>query len=264
LVSTLAGLALLVGACGSSSPAASVSAPSSAATAAVSSAASAAAASAPAASAPAAAPSADPILLGALGKLNGLTSYRFKMTVKGGSYATSVGPAGIVGTVINKPSFAVQFTYSDTQYIEVQGKNWMKNGGSWDLNPYANVPTTYDSYGPAIQLGRFFDATVASFCTPVGEETIDGVAALHYKINPKILNMMIATWGVTAANGKADGLTQAGDIWIAKDGGYPVRWHVTATGGAAVSGSGGSADFDYLIDITKANDAGNKVAVPAS
>jgi hypothetical protein len=69
---------------------------------------------------------------------------------------------------------------------------------------------------------------------------------------------------VTAANGKQDGLVQAGDIWIAKSGGYPVRWKVTATGGVAGPGSGGSADFEYLFDITKANDAGNKIAVPAS
>jgi hypothetical protein len=54
----------------------------------------------------------------------------------------------------------------------------------------------------------------------VGEENVNGVAAARYKANPQILNVLIATWGVTAANDKVDGLTQAGDIWIAKDGGF--------------------------------------------
>jgi hypothetical protein len=212
----------------------------------------------------AAAMTADPAVAGAVAKLNGLTSYKFKLTVKGGSYASSVGAAGVAGTVVNKPSFAVHFTYADLEIIEVTGKNWTRNGSSWDLSPYGNLPTTYDSYGPAIQLSRFFDASVTPYYTAVGDETVNGVLATHFVAKPQILNFMIATWGVTAANGKADGLVQAGDIWIARDGGYPVRWKVTATGGVAGPGSGGSSDFEYLLDITKANDAANVVSVPAS
>jgi hypothetical protein len=68
-------------------------------------------------------------------------------------------------------------------------------------------------------------------------------------------------WGVKAANGA---LVQAADIWIAKSGGYPVRWKVTATGGAAVPGSGGSADFEFLVDISKASDPANVIHIPAS
>lgn len=220
---------------------------------------------APAATAAAAAGrTADPVLANALTQLNGLASYQFKLTVKGGSYATSVGPAGVVGTVVNKPAFAVQFTYADLEIIEVQGKNWTKNGSSWDLSAYGTLPTTYDSYGPAVQLAHYFDLAVAPYYTPAGDETVNGVLATRYTAAPQILNFMVGNWGVKAANGKADGLVQAGDIWIAKTGGYPVRWKVTATGGAAGAGSGGSADFDYLLDITKANDAGNKIVVPAS
>ncbi len=44
-----------------------------------------------------------------------------------------------------------------------------------------------------------------------------------------ILNSMVGSCGVTAANGKQDGLVQAGNIWIAKTGGHPVRWKVIAT-----------------------------------
>jgi len=207
---------------------------------------------------------ADPVLANALAQLNALTSYQFKLTVKGGSYATSVGTGGVAGTVVNKPTFAVQFTYADLEIIEIQGKNWTKNGSSWDLSAYANLPTTYDSYGPAVQLAHYFDLAVAPYYTAADDETVNGVPTTRYTAAPQILNFMVGNWGVTAANGKPDGLVQAGDLWIAKTGGYPVRWKVTATGGVAGAGSGGSADFEYLLDITKANDAGNKIVVPAS
>jgi hypothetical protein len=207
---------------------------------------------------------ADPVLATALTQLNGLTSYQFKLTVKGGSYATSVGPAGVAGTVVNKPTFAVQFTYADLEIIEVQGKNWSKFGTDWVASKYGTLPTTYDSYGPANQLTHYFDASVAPYYTAAGDEMVNGVLATRYKATPQILSFMVGNWGVTAANGKQDGLVQAGDIWIAKSGGYPVRWKLTATGGVAGAGSGGSADFEYLLDITKANDAANKIVVPAS
>jgi hypothetical protein len=56
----------------------------------------------------------------------------------------------------------------------------------------------------------------------------------------------------------------SGDIWIAKSGGYPVRWKVTATGGVAGPGSGGYAGFEYVLDITNANDPANVIAVPTT
>jgi hypothetical protein len=220
--------------------------------------------SAAAASQAAAGRTADPILANALAQLNGLTSYKFKLTVKGGSYATSVGTGGVAGTVVNKPTFAVQFTYADLEIIEISGKNWTKSGTSWDLSPYGNLPTTYDSYGPVVQLTHYFDRSAAAYYSPAGDETVNGVLTTRYTAAPQILNFMVGNWGVTAANGKPDGLVQAGDIWIEKSGGYPVRWKVTATGGVAGPGSGGSADFEYLLDITKANDPGNVIAVPSS
>jgi len=203
---------------------------------------------APAATAAAAGRTADPVLANALTQLNGLTSYQFKLTVKGGSYATSVGPAGLVGTVVNKPSFAVQFTYADLQIIEIQGKNWSKFGADWVASKYGTLPTTYDSYGPANQLTHYFDASVAPYYTAAGDETVNGVLATRYKATPQILSFMVGNWGVTAANGNSDSLVRAGDIWIAKTGGYPVRWNVTATGGVAGAGSGGAAGGIWTPD----------------
>ena len=259
-------LAVVAAACGSSASTAipetlgpAGATPSQHGTVAASSVAASAAAVSP--SAAAAQQSADPVLANALTQLNGLTSYKFKFTVKGGSYASSVGTGGVVGTVVNSPSFAVQFTYADLEIIEINGKNWTKNGSSWDLSPYPNLPTTYDSYGPAVQLAHYFDASVAPYYTAAGDETVNGVLTTRYTAAPQILNFMVGNWGVTPANGE---LVQAGDIWIAKSGGYPVRWKVTATGGVAGPGSGGSADFEFLIDITGANDPANVIHVPAS
>jgi hypothetical protein len=206
-------------------------------------------ASAPAPSQAAVGATADPVVAGVLTQLNGLTSYQFKFTLKGGGYASSVGPAGVVGTVVNSPSFAVQFTYADIEVIAVKGNNWTKNGSSWDASPYPNSPTTYDSYGPAILLSHYFPVSIAAYYKPAGDETVNGVPATRYTAVPSILNSMAAYWGVKS------GATLAGDIWIAKSGGYPVRWKVTGTG---------TDDFEFLVDITKANDPANVIAVPAS
>jgi hypothetical protein len=260
-----AALAVLLSACSSSaSTSAPASAPASSAPAAsarASTVASVPAASAPAPASAAAGRTADPILANALATLNGLTNYQFKFTLKGGSYASSVGTGGVVGTVVNSPSFAVQFTYVDLEIIEVQGKNWTKNGTSWDLSKYPDRPTTYDSYGPAILLAHYFPASVAAYYTAAGDETVNGIPTTRYTADPKILNSFMDYWGVKAANGA---LVQAADMWIAKSGGYPVRWKVTATGGAVVPGSGGSADFEFLVDISKAGDPANVIHIPAS
>jgi hypothetical protein len=189
------------------------------------------------------------VLANALAKLNDLTSYKFKFTLKGGTYASSVGPAGVAGTVVNKPSFAVHFTYVDLEIIEIHGKNWTKNGSSWDLSPYPDLPTTYDSYGPAILLAHYFPESIAAYYTPAGDETVNGVLATRYTADPKILTAMANYWGVKG------GATLAADIWIAKSGGYPVRWKVTGTG---------TDDFQFLVEITNANDPGNVINVPAS
>jgi hypothetical protein len=208
------------------------------------------AASAPASTAAAAANrTADPVAAGVLDRLNGLASYQFKFTLKGGSYASSVGPAGVAGTVINGPSFAVQFTYADIEIIEIQGNNWTRNGSSWDPSLYPNSPTTYDSYGPAILLSHYFPASIAAYYTAAGDDTVNSVAVTRYTALPTILNSMAGYWGVKP------GATLGGDIWIAKSGGYPVRWKVTGTG---------TDDFEFLVDITNANDPANTVVVPAS
>jgi hypothetical protein len=254
-------MAAVLAACGSSaSTPAAASGPATPAASVAASVPAAAQTATPGAAAPSAAAvrTADPVLANALAQLNALTSYQFKFTLTGGSYASSVGTGGVAGTVVNKPSFAVQFTYVDSQIIEVQGKNWTRNGSAWDLSPYPNNPTTYDSYGPAILLSHYFPASVAAYYTAAGDETVNGVATTRYTAAPQILSGFFAYWGVKGQS------SQAADIWIAKSGGYPVRWKVTATGATVVPGSGGSSDFQFLVDITNANDPGNVIQVPAS
>jgi len=255
-------IAAVLAACGSSASTPAAPGPATNAPAASTAASMPAAVQTPAASAAApsaaAARTADPVLANALTQLNALTSYQFKFTLKGGSYATSVGTGGVAGTVVNKPSFAVQFTYVDLEIIEVEGKNWTKNGSSWDLSKYPGNPTTYDSYGPAILLSHYFPASVAAYYTAVGDDAVNGVLVTHYTAAPQILSAFFAYWGVKGQS------SQAADIWIAKGSDYPVRWKVTATGATVVPGSGGSSDFQFLVDITKANDPGNVIHVPAS
>jgi hypothetical protein len=248
-----AALALAIGACGSAAASPPAQAPASAAgsSATASSASAATASVAPATSAAPsqAAAAGDPRTLGAAAALDALASYKFKFTLKGGTYASSVGPNGVAGTVVNSPSFAVQFTYADLEIIEIHGKNWTRNGAGWDLSPYPDLPTTYDSYGPAILLAHYFPASVAADYVPAGDDTVNGVATTRFTAAPRILNSMAGYWGVKP------GATLAGDIWIARTGGYPVRWKVTGTG---------TDDFQFLVDISDANASGNVIHVPAA
>jgi hypothetical protein len=235
---------LVAGACGSS---ATTNAPAASSRASVTPTPAASGSAASSGAPSAAEPTPIPVTADVLAQLEGLTSYKFKFTLKGGSYASSVGPAGVAGTVVNSPSFAVQFTYADLEIIQTQDKIWTRNGAGWDASPFGK--TTYDSYGPAILLSHYFPASVAAYYSPVGDTAINGVLVTHYQAAPSILNSMAAYWGVKP------GATLAGDIWLAKEGSYPVRWKVTGTG---------TDDFQFLVDITNANDPANVIHLPAS
>ena len=52
------------------------------------------------------------------------------------------------------------------------------------------------------------------------------------------------------------GATWSADIWIAKDGGYPVSIAIVATA------KDGTIPYETTFDLTNINDAANKVTAP--
>ncbi len=206
---------------------------------------------APAVTSSVAAPSAaaDSVVARAVAAFSGLSSYRFDVTMHGGSYAAVLAPHGMQGTVANSPSFAVEFSYVDLEVIQTQDKIWQKNGARWDLAnaDYPTGKTTFDSFGPPVLFAH--DLTpMAAYYTAVGAETVNGVATTHYTCNPKALGFFSGVYGF-----KGDA-TVAADVWVANSGGYVAKFEIKASG---------TDTFDLTVLISKANDPGNVIHVPA-
>jgi hypothetical protein len=244
-----AALAVAVAACGSSSGSrAPAGSPPSGEGSSVAAASAAGQSAAPSAAPSAAQPSVDPVLAHASDAFAGLTSYHFHVTLTGGSYASSMAPDGIQGVAVYTPAFAVQFSYVDLEIIQTQDKIWTRNGASWDLSTYPGGKTTWDSFGPPSVLSHDFTPFVPYFSV-VGDEGVNDVATTHYTANPAALGYFSGIYGFS---GDA---TVAADVWIAKNGGYPVKFEIAASG---------TDEFDLTVDITRANDPANAIDVPAS
>jgi hypothetical protein len=84
---------------------------------------------------------------------------------------------------------------------------------------------------------------------PAGSETVNGIAADHYTFDERALGQQ----NLTQSNG---------ELWVASDGGYLVKYVLTAKAGADYFGSGqvGTLTWDYeLTDVGKPV----KVSIPA-
>lgn len=189
----------------------------------------------------------DPVLAALPAKFAGLTSYQFDVTLSGGSYESALAPHGVQGTVVYAPSFAVEFNYVDSDIIAIDGMSWTKNGGIWDPSPYPDTPTLFASFGPPVLFAHDLTPFLNYYST-AGDEVVDNVSTTHYTCNPKALGYFSGLYGF-----KGDA-TVAADVWVAKSGGYPVQFEITASG---------SDSFDFKVVISKADDAANVVHVPA-
>ena len=241
--------ALAVAACGGSAPA--TQAPGGAAS-----------STAPAASAAAAQPSAEVSqpsaeasqapagdtggLSGAAARLSSINSYKFKMTLSGGSFGTMLGTEPITGTVTTNPK-AAQMSMMGIDMVEADGKTWIKMGTDWTESTDDSSSSLADSFAPEKMFGSTLSDSAAQGYKAAGEEQKNGVAAVHYKADANQLGEYGSLFGV-------EGATWSADVWIAKEGGYPVSMSVQATGG--------SEKFQMSFDITDINNPSNKVELP--
>lgn len=187
--------------------------------------------------------------------LDKLDSYQFSWTASGGTTgaAASPGDSGsftVTGTVVNKPTKAVSVNDLGVQFIQVGDQEWTSfDGNTWTGPTTAGSDLT--SMLPTSDYATWFDANSTQF-TVAGNETKNGVACVHYKGNSSLGSLYGAISGVSAS-------FQA-DLWVAKDGNYPV----SGVYGFAASSGGQSGGFYYSFDITHVNDASNKVTAPTN
>jgi hypothetical protein len=187
--------------------------------------------------------------------LDQLTSYKFSWTVFGSSSGTEASPGdsgtfGISGIVVNKPTKAMSVNYLGIQYIQIGTQEWTSfdNGSTWNVDTSS---TDLTSMLPTQDYAGYFDTNATGFKS-AGTETKNGVQCIHYKGDSSLGALYQGIAGVSAAF--------QSDLWVATNGNYPVSGVYGFT--AASGGQAGS--FGYSFDITNINDNSNQVTAPAN
>lgn len=187
-------------------------------------------------------------LSGAAARLSGMDSYKFKIVMTGGSFGSLLGTEPITGTVTTNPK-AAQMSMMGMEIVEVDGKTWVKLGTDWTESTDSSTSSLADSFSPEKMFGSTLSGSAAAGYKAVGEEPKNGVAAVHYTADATVLGTYGSLFGV---EGNA---TWSADVWVAKDGGYPVSMSVLATGG--------TEEFKMIFDVTDINSPSNKIVSPA-
>lgn len=176
-----------------------------------------------------------------VGSLEGVDSYRVTISVSGGqTYA---------GVVVTKPVLSRDLLIgtgtSATHIVVVGDKAWIGEGnGPLSPAPAEMTGPMLGLFDPAVLLGAFANASLASVAQDLGTETKNGVNSRHYKADASLLGG--GTLGLPAGS--------TIEFWTAVDGAYLVSY--------AATGFGGSAGGDMTIDVTNVNDPANKVEAP--
>jgi hypothetical protein len=260
-------LSILVAACGSSSsasPSPSVGAASPAPTA------STPASAAPASGAPAASGAASGGPGDVIGALSNLNSYKLKFTLNSQGTTSGIagmGNIGMDGTVIAKPSpasdlrmtlggsvapgasAAASGTAIQMRVVEVNGKTYVDLGTGKLTESTQGQNSVADSLNPQALLANV--SGYLSQMQPVGDEQKDGIATTHYRADPQTL---AAASGALGKLGLKDAKWNW-DVWVAKDGGYPVAWVMQGTGSDG-------AQMSITLDISDVNSPSNVVQGP--
>ena len=192
---------------------------------------------------------------GLASNLDALTSYQFTESMadqgsagSGQPVPSADGEVGISGTVVNRPTRSLSISAGGALYVIVGSQAWTSlDGTSWTaMDP---TTSTLTDFLPAGFYATWFDAYAAGFKV-AGDESKNGVQCVHYKGDSSLGSLYQGAAGASAS-------FQA-DLWVAKDGNYPVSG---VYGFSASSGSQG-AGFGYSFDITHVNDPSNTVAPP--
>jgi len=193
---------------------------------------------------------------GLLAGLDKLDSYQFSWTLTPASSASSV--PWVSGTVINKGTKSYRINDPSTvQFIVIGDKAWtsIDKGRTWATGDIPSVDLTNLMLDTGY--ATWFDKNAVSF-KMAGEESKNGVPCVRYKGDSSLTGLY------SSVSGALGQLTA--DLWIAKDGNYPVSgsfgYSASSAGSSAKSGNSGS--FGFSFDVTHVNDSANSVAAPTN
>jgi hypothetical protein len=203
-------------------------------------------------------------LTGAAGKFSSIKSYKFSMTLAGGTFGSmtallggganaSAGAAFTVsGTVVSQPAKASDITMAGFHIIEVGGFDYMDLGlGGFTKTAVSGSTSMADSFSPSTMFSSSMTGSAADGYSKVGSETKNGVDTDHFQASSAALAQYGSVLGVAGA-------TWSSDVWIAKDGGYPVSMAIIA------KAADNTVAYEILFDITNINDPANAVTAPTN
>ena len=115
---------------------------------------------------------------------------------------------------------------------EVDGVRYERQGDEACVGSVAPADSHLtDDWQLAGRLNGLFGADEA------GTETVNGVAASHYTFDERALMM-------------SDVATSTGEVWVATDGGYVVRYRLSIDGGAEFFGEGMTGTLTWAYDLS--------------
>jgi hypothetical protein len=202
-------------------------------------------------------------LSGAAGAFAAIDSYKFSMTLAGDDLGSTVAmlgapapsgnaPLTYSGTMIARPAKAADISMTGFHVVEIGGFDYRDIGDTGGFVKSAVEGTGMtDSLSPIEMFQNMIDPSVISGYDKVGSETKDKVDTDHYQASASVLAGYESLISVTDAKWTAD-------VWIAKNGGYPVSMSILAKAGDD------SIVYEILFDITNINDTANKVTAPTN
>jgi hypothetical protein len=200
-------------------------------------------------------------LSGAAANLADVASYKFKMTLAGSSFdalLTAFGdtsadnvPFSISGTIVNSPEAATDAKSTIRHIIEIGGYDYMEQDDGSYVQTQISGAGLISGFTPQALYSGAIDASADTGYSLVGTETKNTVQADHYQASSAYLAQYGSILGVANA-------TWSADAWIAKDGGYPVSIAIVA------KAADGTVAYEMSFDLTNVNDAANKVAAPTN
>ncbi len=139
------------------------------------------------------------------------------------------------------------------------------DGWAWTLSNVSDQmePTPATSIGPVLEAltpEGLADRLVLPFAggfRRAGIEVHDGVMSVRYEVTPGGVEAYAAA---TNLSGKIKA-----NVWVARDGGYLVGFHIEGSGTMPAASAGGASEDGFLfqVDISHVNDRANVITLPA-
>jgi hypothetical protein len=180
-----------------------------------------------------------------------LTSYKFSESnvgAPGGSQASASGSYSLTGIVVNSPVISIWIREPGAQFKMIGTAAWTSvDGAQWATADSGDLSLA--DLLPAGEYVTWFDAK-ASYFTAVGDETKNGIPCIHYQGNSALGSIYVGVNGGRSAF--------RADVWIAKDGNYPV----SGVFGLSAAATGSASSWGFAFDITDVNSDANAVTAP--